>query len=153
MIRGFTLIELLIVLTLLGLTMSLVGPLTFKQYERTQLLKEREQLYRILENTAYTSLVERTPVVIRLMGSELSLQPHQAEPVIVIFDYLTFPEQEIKVNAHGFWLSSQLYLIQQDKRYAVTLSHDAVVTQNSRQPSGSGGRTLQYHAILEESLP
>ena len=46
--RGFSLVELLIVMALMGLVLSLVGPLGMKQIERSEAVYESMQLQQLL---------------------------------------------------------------------------------------------------------
>jgi prepilin-type N-terminal cleavage/methylation domain-containing protein len=99
---GFTLIELLIVLLILSLGASLVGPVTLRQVEKTRALAEREQLAIALQQARFTAFTQAAAVQIAANGTELIVQYPQ-QSLRFEFEYLSFPRQELVVNSHGFW--------------------------------------------------
>jgi len=111
--RGFTLIELLIVIGIMGLILSLVGPLTVNQLESAQRTQEREQFHRHLEQWKFNATHWRMPVDLELEGRHLrvysiprSSQRGQQEPDLLAhyeYEQLRFPVQHLSLNAHGYW--------------------------------------------------
>ena len=103
---GFTLVELLLVFVIGSLLLSLVGPAAYAQYERVLVTKEREQLFRLMEQLKFDSFINRKYTTLKLSGANLHLGASGAERWQ--FELLRFPEQTITVNAHGFWQSAEV---------------------------------------------
>lgn len=114
--QGFTLIELLIVLVISGLTLSLVGGLTFSQIDSSRQLREREQVLSLLEqvrfearhsqNSYQVELSGDTVRISRLTGYLSTAVPADDTPQLVkslATQYLRFPPQVLQVNSNGFW--------------------------------------------------
>uniref|UniRef100_A0A486XX26 Uncharacterized protein n=1 Tax=Rheinheimera sp. BAL341 TaxID=1708203 RepID=A0A486XX26_9GAMM len=103
---GFTLIELLLVFVIGSMLLSLVGPAAYAQYERVLVTKEREQLFRVLEQLKFDSFINRRQTTLKLSGANMHLgasSTHRWQ-----FELLRFPEQTITLNSHGFWQSAEL---------------------------------------------
>ncbi|PTB83256.1 hypothetical protein C9928_04110 [Pseudidiomarina aestuarii] len=101
--RGFTLIELLVVLAIVGIALSLIGPVGINQYERMQVTEEREKFLRQLDATAFQALRLQADVTVRLQQQQL--QVYMGEQLVQRHTYerLQFPAQELQLNSHGFW--------------------------------------------------
>ncbi|MCC5824606.1 type II secretion system protein [Alkalimonas sp.] len=123
--RGFTLIELLIVMVIGAVMLSLVGPVTISQYERTQRLKEREQLYRLIEHVEFEALLARS-------SRQLSFEQHKVvlaagdQSTEWVFEHLQFEPQSLLVNGNGFWQQQALYWTEQEQHWVLELNPAAV---------------------------
>ena len=125
-VSGFTLTELLLVVTLLGVAMLLVGPLTVQQIEKFQLKNEMFTLERLLKKLSFQAFVTAQPTYVYLQGkavyllspsqlpanfsatavlqdsaSAVQLLPHQ-QP-FYLFERVFFTEQLLSLNANGFY--------------------------------------------------
>ncbi|WP_306520505.1 prepilin-type N-terminal cleavage/methylation domain-containing protein [Rheinheimera sp.] len=130
---GFTLTELLLVVTLLGVAMLLVGPLTVQQIEKFQQKNEVFTLERILKKLSFQAFVEAKPMQLYLQGKAMylldntlltaaltvpanqTLTPEQLQLNVnqqpyYVFDKLFFDEQLLQLNANGFYQNDQLQL-------------------------------------------
>lgn len=112
--RGFTLVELLIVISIIGLTVSLVGPLTVNQLSSAKRTQEREQFNRHIQQWRFNAVQWRTPVVLELEGRHLRVydEPNwQQQPELLAhytYEQLRFPRQNIRLNAHGYWSDTRV---------------------------------------------
>ncbi|MCH8502470.1 MAG: type II secretion system GspH family protein [Aliidiomarina sp.] len=133
--RGFTLIELLVVLAIVGLLASLVGPVGFQQYERVRAIEEREQLYRLLEAARFDAFNKKQPLTFALRDREIVIWRGQRQTPerTIEFERLSFPEQQITVNVHGYW------------------SHETVLWQEANQERSQRLRSVAADAELESS--
>lgn len=80
-VQGFTLIELLIVMTLVGLAVSIVGPSLYKQYDKARTLQQRQKVEFSLKYLAQVAFYNQKTIVVSFNGSEVSAkfreQDHQ----------------------------------------------------------------------------
>lgn len=99
---GFTLIELLVVLTIVGLLIGLVGPLTINSLNRAEARAERLKFINWLRFLSHEAYLTATPVDVEFNGK--SLQIHRPETPVInqTFEYLFFPPQVMRVNQNGF---------------------------------------------------
>lgn len=101
-LTGFTLIELLIVIILLALLGSLVGPMSVKQLENLSAFSERQQLLREFELWQYRSVIFDTETHLALKDSNFALSRWPGDKhKNITFKILTFPEQELKIGSNG----------------------------------------------------
>jgi prepilin-type N-terminal cleavage/methylation domain-containing protein len=103
--QGFTLIEMLVAMTIMGLALSLVLPLSQRSLERAQSQVELSRLSQLLKNASRRAFVEGATVVVlgedaRLLleGSSASgsyeLAHHRlAAPVVLRFDRWGMPDE------------------------------------------------------------
>lgn len=71
---GFTLIELLIVMLLVGLSASLIGPSLYKQYDKSRSMQQRQKVEFSLKYLAQVAFYNRKSIVVSFDGSEVSAQ-------------------------------------------------------------------------------
>ena len=69
--QGFTLIELMIVMSIIALVMSLVGPMTIQGYEKIQSKEEQMTLQNWMKGNSYRSFATSKPGVITLQQSSV----------------------------------------------------------------------------------
>lgn len=133
--RGFTLIELLIVLTILGLAASLVGPFTARQLDKIKVVKERQQLFSLLEDIAFNSFLNRTGATVELTEQRLVVQ-WPTETADYQFAILSFPNQRFTVNSHGFWQVKEVRWNANEQQGQLTLSSEDALLGRSTLTSG-----------------
>lgn len=133
--RGFTLIELLIVLTILGLAASLVGPFTARQLDKIKVVKERQQLFSVLEDVAFKSFLDRAGATVEVAEKRLRVQ-WPTETAEYHFDILSFPSQRFTVNSHGFWQVAEVRWYANQQQGQLTLSSEDALLGRSSLRSG-----------------
>lgn len=123
--QGFTLIELLIVLIILSLTASFVGPVALRQVEKTRVLAEREKLSLALDYIRFEAF--SNSILIRVEFDRQQLLASSNDEVLNLkFDILRFPRQLIEVNSHGFWQSSEVIWLEDDAQFKRQLNSEAI---------------------------
>lgn len=136
---GFTLVELLVVLAIVGLLASLVGPVGFQQYERVRSIEEREQFYRLIDQVRFDAYQKQQPLRMSLDTNRIEIwRGREAEPIReLMFERLTFPEQIIEVNAHGFWQQSHVVWLEAEQERSQRLYTVAVAARADSAPNTS----------------
>ncbi|MGQ4276506.1 type II secretion system protein [Pseudidiomarina sp. E22-M8] len=114
--RGFTLIELLVVMAIIAIAASLIGPVALNQYERSKATAEREALLRLLDHYRFQAYSQNRTYTITTTPNQLLIQ--KGQPLLdkwgegsagaglseaVEFEFLSFPQQRLVLNRHGFW--------------------------------------------------
>lgn len=99
---GFTLVELLIVMSIMGLILSLVGPLALRVVDKAQAQSEFISFKNSLKKISYiafASATEHSVVVdmqkISILKADETIQQSQ-------FKYLQFSPQKITFNSRGY---------------------------------------------------
>lgn len=101
--RGFTLIELLIVMTLIGLGLSVVAPLGMTQLEKSRAFDEAMQLEQFCQSVSNKAYLSGQQLSITVENNRLILAYTDATELAQLdFRYLSFPRQQITFNQHGF---------------------------------------------------
>ncbi|WP_434950896.1 pilus assembly FimT family protein [Shewanella sp. HL-SH4] len=81
-IAGVTLIELLVVIVLLGITITLVGPFTFKQIESSKARNEQLSLQRWLQKQSFYAFTSQSNITIKFDGKAIySVVEPQTSPL------------------------------------------------------------------------
>lgn len=118
-LAGFTLIELMIVMTITGLLMGLVGPMTIHQLERSQAKSELLNLKRQLKNASIKAFFSGKALRYDFDGKTLIIseldKAATLESKVVEFNYLFFERQKILFNSKGFVDTLQLKANYNDK--------------------------------------
>jgi len=96
---GFTMIELLVVLIIVSLTASLVGPSMFHRYEKIKARDEEQRLFLLLDAVGMQAFLSQTARTIDCRENQISLVEQKET---VDFTYLTFPATSVYFNANGF---------------------------------------------------
>ncbi|GHG68115.1 hypothetical protein GCM10010919_17300 [Alishewanella longhuensis] len=123
--QAFTLIELLIVIMLMALLMSLVGPVAINQYERTRLVEEREHFLRIVERAKADALNRRISHTLNFSENQISFSQH-TETHVHTYQYLTFGNEKLTVNAHGYWQPETLDYLELTRQKTLALNPPAI---------------------------
>lgn len=155
--RGFTLVELLIVIGIMGLVLSLVGPLTVNQLDSAKRSQEREQLNLYLRHYQFRALQHREKLILSFEGRYLRIyqdvpdavrvqaqvdaesdrdrfgRPEAAEiPETFLlreyeFEHLAFRPQQLRINAHGYWSPTHLEWLEGEREMEKTLVNRGVI--------------------------
>lgn len=108
--QGFTLIELMIVVAIMGIGLSLVGPNLFKAYQSVQYQTDIKGLHLLLQQVSYKSFINDRAVLLRFNGSTLSYGYDDTEGKLFRIDYehIRFPEQVVRFSETGFANQAEL---------------------------------------------
>lgn len=140
----------MIVMSIIALVMSLVGPLTIQGYEKIQAKEEQLTLQNWIKGNSYRSFATSKPAIITLANNSITFHyqenstdvtnAHLAnqlqmdgttneikqEEIQVIagleFEFLTFPEQTIQVNTFGLIQPATITLLVNGKERIIDLS-------------------------------
>ena len=112
--KGFTFIEILVVLIIVGLVTSLIGPRLFNAYEGIQVSAEERRMEEIIEKIKIISFLRQVPYTVRLEGRTISVMNND---IRIGFRYLHFPVEVLKFNKNGFADISKIrYLVEGKER-------------------------------------
>ncbi|WMO14811.1 prepilin-type N-terminal cleavage/methylation domain-containing protein [Pseudoalteromonas piscicida] len=101
--RGFTMVELLVVLVLIGLLSSFVGPMVISQVEKTEAKIEAAQILKLFENASQTAFWLNERVLFRTEANNILVVREVSGKQIVKkeFRVLRFKTGEIEIGATG----------------------------------------------------
>lgn len=147
--QGFTLIELMVVMAIVALLMSLVGPLTIQRYEKSKSVEESLSFKNWLVANSYRAFATGKNAVFSLSGNKVTFtfsinnkdlqnlaeedvagqivyQPHQ-NPIITSreFSYLFFQPQTIHVNAYGIISDKSISMTISGKTKTIHIDNDS----------------------------
>lgn len=112
--KGFSLIELLIVITLMGLALALVGPMTIDFIDKSKARNERLKLNRWVKKQSFNHFIQNKSSTyyfngktVYFKGDSLSSDSDTSN-IIITFEYLFFKPQYVHFNQHGFTSSKYL---------------------------------------------
>lgn len=123
--------------------LSFVGPVGFHQYQRSQQLKEREQLYRILDHSQFEAQLARSPRQLLLEDNRVKLLDGDNSREW-LFEHLLFEPQQLRVNGNGFWQQPALYWSEHDQPWRLQLNPSSI--QHEQLISRPVGERLPGHA-------
>lgn len=123
--KGFTLIELLIVITLFGLAIALVGPLTIEQVESARAREEQQKLQRWLRQQSFNAFATEQTLLFTFEGKALYqvLANGQTPDRIVQFEYLFFEPQQLSFNANGITTTENLTFFLKGRPVTLSLTN------------------------------
>lgn len=143
--RGFTLIELLVVMAIIAIAATLIGPLAVNQYDRSKQTAERETLLRLLNhftftaysrNQSYTLVTDEEQMVLYQgtgpRAATAATEDDQAQQWT--FEYLRFPQQEIRLNRHGFWQPNLIEWLEGEREMSTELNMQLIESGGSDAP-------------------
>lgn len=100
---GFTLVELLIVLTIIGLTASLVAPLGAKQFDKARAQEEWLTLRRTVDGLAFRAYSLGRETELHAKGTSLEWTFTDGKKGRLNFKKVFFaPEQTISIDRNGY---------------------------------------------------
>jgi len=97
--KGFTLIEILVVMLIVSLGVSLVGPRLFGVYEKVQASVEEQKLIDLLAMIRMKAFLRQTPYSIETDHNTLKIKD---EGERVVFSWISFPNAGVTFNGNGF---------------------------------------------------
>jgi len=119
--RGFTLIELMIVMSIVALLMTMVGPLAINTVEKANAKQEMLTMKNWLKKISYRAFATGNQYQLKLSGKKAELYlagqiveqgdegNHLSPPLIMhSFETLSFQPQVLNYNAKGFVTPAQL---------------------------------------------
>lgn len=128
--RGFTLIELLVVLAIVGIVLSLIGPVGINQYERMQVTEDREKFLRQLDAIEFNAFTMDAEVVVELQGQALRVLAGEQVLQARTFEHLRFPNQILNINSHGYWSPNEVRWVEADMPRRQPLNPPAIQEAN-----------------------
>ncbi|XQW85900.1 type II secretion system protein [Thalassotalea piscium] len=102
--KGFTLIELMIVMSVVALLLTMVGPLAVNNLEKAQAKQEMLSLKNWLSKISYQAYASGHILQLTLAGKKATLAKISAEKKIITtetFEYIFFTPQVINFSRHG----------------------------------------------------
>ncbi|CAH9056817.1 hypothetical protein PSECIP111854_01870 [Pseudoalteromonas sp. CIP111854] len=102
-INGFTLIELMIVMMIVALLTSLVGPLAFESLSRSQAKSEVMEVKRVLASASQKAFLLGEKLEIELSGSEIKILKVDNVQLLkqMNFELVSFKPQKFEFNSKG----------------------------------------------------
>ena len=146
-VPGFTLVELLVVLAILGIALSLVGPFTINQLDKVKRAQEREEIRLLLNEWQFRAFNQRRAIELGFSGRQLLVSRGSAinRPQVELesqiasyeFAFSQFPSQSIIVNAHGYANYDQLQLLQGEREFTLNIVNTGLITGS--KPNAKAG--------------
>jgi prepilin-type N-terminal cleavage/methylation domain-containing protein len=101
--RGFTLIELMVVIAIMSLLMSLVGPLVVNSLQKAQAKVEVMTIKRWAKHISYRAFLTQSDLILVLEGKSVLLKDRKDRVIKSLdFEYLFFQPQNIPFNHNGY---------------------------------------------------
>jgi len=100
---GFTLIELIVVMLIVSILASMVGPEIFKRIEKIKISADEKKLELILDTAKLLSFTRKSPLFIKLEDNVLTIMDDDREPMSSTgFQFFFFKKDLVHYNANGF---------------------------------------------------
>ncbi len=102
--KGFTLIELIIVMSIVVLLTTMVGPLAIRNLEKAQAKSELLSLKNWIDKISYRAYISSQKLDLIFRGKQVVLQSHDNTQIIKNqqFEFLFFQPQTLSFNRKGF---------------------------------------------------
>jgi prepilin-type N-terminal cleavage/methylation domain-containing protein len=100
--NGFTLVEMLIAISIMGLILSLVGPLTLKVIDRAQAQSELISFKNNLKKVSYVAFVSSTEHTFVFEDNNAIIFKADKKYAKISFKHLLFTPQELTFNSRGY---------------------------------------------------
>lgn len=127
--QAFTLIELMVVMAIMTVIFSLIGPLAQNQVDK---VRASEEWYRLSNKTsqwAADAYFHGREIDLLVDGKRLIVRSSGLPDEIIEFVYISFPRQQVRFNTHGY--PDQLILtaqLRQQPRQLDLLNPDVLIT-------------------------
>ena len=130
--RGFTLIELLVVLAIIGLSISIVGPLAIEQLDKFKSQDQVVQLERWVKALKHQAFINDTSYRLRLNNKTAELIEQQSEQLISQrrFSLLNFEPQELSINKNGFMFPDTITLTSRERQLILEFENHGIQPQD-----------------------
>lgn len=119
--HGFTLIELLVVITIMTTLLSLVAPLTVEQVDKSRAAAEFMEARQYLNDSGKVAFLRGQTATFIFDGKRLTRYLGE-ESVVLDFNYLYFPQQQLTINANGFAQQQYITVLTGNRTQQITLS-------------------------------
>ena len=108
--KGFTLIELIIVLSIVGLLLAVVAPISIKAVDKTEDKTELLTTTKWIKNIGFQAFIEQQNYALELNGNTLNLYSKPSNELIKTktLESLKFTLQWVNFNANGFVSPQQI---------------------------------------------
>ena len=101
--RGFTLIELMVVMAIIAVAYSLVGPNLFNVYKKMQGQAELREFKNTLNKLSYKSFINAREIKLQLNNSSIKYSyVDDPKSISITMEYVRFPKQVIIFSSAGF---------------------------------------------------
>ncbi|BBN80375.1 hypothetical protein PA25_03600 [Pseudoalteromonas sp. A25] len=134
---GFTLIELMIVIMIVVILGSFVGPLAFESLTRVQSKAEIKKVERLFLNASQQAFLKNQKVSIDMDNKKFSfwLANNVQNKTQVSFDFISFPKQRIIFNTRGLTTKKTVIVNQNNRAIYVELLE--LITGNNQYISNA----------------
>ncbi|MBQ4860831.1 prepilin-type N-terminal cleavage/methylation domain-containing protein [Pseudoalteromonas sp. MMG013] len=119
--NGFSLMELLIVMTIMGLLMSIVAPLSLSAISKSEArveLQETKNWLRVLRNKAFLT---QTEYKIQVARNNAILIESESVKLNKTFEHLNFEPVVIKINSFGIATPSTIMALNDEQVMSIQL--------------------------------
>jgi prepilin-type N-terminal cleavage/methylation domain-containing protein len=118
---GFTLIELIVVMSIMSIVLSMVGPLTLRMLDRAQAQSELISFKNSVKKVSYIAFASGTEYSFELKQHQLIVYRADDELQQTEFDHLNFEPQIITFNSRGYPSPEELSIKLLNKNEQVNL--------------------------------
>lgn len=119
--NGFTLIELLVVITIMTTVLALVAPLMIEQVDKTKAAAEFHEARQYLADSRKVAFLKGQIVRFSFDGKQLRRRIGD-ERLVLEFQYLFFPQQQLQINANGFAMQKRIDVFTGNKQQQIDLA-------------------------------
>lgn len=120
-LKGFTLVELLVVLTLMGLVLGLVGPLSVDSFERIKSRDEVLELKHLLRLASADAFLSASWLTVTMERGDLAIHDLEGPRRTKRFIYLSFPNQELRFSPQGLPLGAGIQYLRRGRQETIEL--------------------------------
>lgn len=120
---GFTLIELLVVLSILGVIIALVGPLTFNAVTRAEITQEHLTLKALFRRMSDRAFLTQRDSQVQLDGKLITVTTDGASRQFG-FEHVFFQRQSVSVNKNGFYSLDKISYSVNRAEYEIIVNRD-----------------------------
>ncbi|MGI2000027.1 type II secretion system protein [Shewanella frigidimarina] len=119
--NGFTLIELIVVMLIMSIVLSLVGPLTLRMLDRAESQSEFISFKNSIKKVSYIAFASATEHSFKLDKNSLLVYKANIQIQQTQFEYLNFDPQVITFNSRGYPDPETLTIHRQNKSEQINL--------------------------------
>jgi prepilin-type N-terminal cleavage/methylation domain-containing protein len=127
-LKGFTLIELLVVITIIGVTLGVVGPFSEQQVARAKSMEEWIQFQALLQSSAQNAFLHGQKIEVLLDGKQCIVWRGDHKTTNV-YDYIFFPRQTVRFNQHGMTAQDTVQVVVHKNTRTISLKQPGTVIE------------------------